>query len=159
MNEDARIRIANSTVDATTYRMCPAIGAGYHATGDATLEIIIENSNVIAKGGTLRSGSSGTYVPGIGKDSYSKWLNVKIQITDSTVESLRHTEQWEEPDDYRIYDGLHEKNLPGIPETMTLMHTANAVSAGNTIWDTAMKRGFCAFPGLKTAYSTEAKRS
>lgn len=116
-NEDARIRIANSTVDATTYRMCPAIGAGYHATGDATLEIIIENSNVIAKGGTLRSGSSGTYVPGIGKDSYSKWLNVKIQITDSTVESLRHTEQYEEePDDYRIYDGLHEKNLPGIPE-------------------------------------------
>lgn len=115
-NEDARIRIANSTVDATTYRLCPAIGAGYHATGDATLEIIIENSNVIAKGGTLRSGSSGTYVPGIGKDSYSKWLNVKIQITDSTVESLRHTEQWEEPDDYRIYDGLHEKNLPGIPE-------------------------------------------
>ena len=115
--EDARIRIANSTVDATTYRMCPAIGAGYHATGDATLEIIIENSNVIAKGGTLRSGSSGTYVPGIGKDSYSKWLNVKIQITDSTVESLRHTEQYEEePDDYRIYDGLHEKNLPGIPE-------------------------------------------
>lgn len=114
--EDARIRIANSTVDATTYRLCPAIGAGYHATGDATLEIIIENSNVIAKGGTLRSGSSGTYVPGIGKDSYSKWLNVKIQITDSTVESLRHTEQWEEPDDYRIYDGLHEKNLPGIPE-------------------------------------------
>lgn len=116
-NEDARIRIANSTVDATTYRMCPAIGAGYHATGDATLEIIIENSNVIAKGGTLRSGSSGTYVPGIGKDSYSKWLNVKIQITDSTVESLRHTEQYgEEPDDYRIYDGLHEKDLPGIPE-------------------------------------------
>ena len=116
-NEDARIRIANSTVDATTYRMCPAIGAGYHATGDATLEIIIENSNVIAKGGTLRSGSSGTYGPGIGKDSYSKWLNVKIQITDSTVESLRHTEQYEEePDDYRIYDGLHEKNLPGIPE-------------------------------------------
>ena len=116
-NEDARIRIANSTVDATTYRMCPAIGAGYHATGDATLEIIIENSSVIAKGGTLRSGSSGTYVPGIGKDSYSKWLNVKIQITDSTVESLRHTEQYEEePDDYRIYDGLHEKNLPGIPE-------------------------------------------
>ena len=114
--EDARIRIANSTVDATTYRLCPAIGAGYYATGDATLEIIIENSNVIAKGGTLRSGSSGTYVPGIGKDSYSKWLNVKIQITDSTVESLRHTEQWEEPDDYRIYDGLHEKNLPGIPE-------------------------------------------
>ena len=115
--EDARIRIANSTVDATTYRMCPAIGAGYHATGDATLEIIIENSNVIAKGGTLRSGSSGTYVPGIGKDSYSKWLNVKIQITDSTVESLRHTEQYEEePDDYRIYDGLHEKDLPGIPE-------------------------------------------
>ena len=115
--EDARIRIANSTVDATTYRMCPAIGAGYHATGDATLEIIIENSNVIAKGGTLRSVSSGTYVPGIGKDSYSKWLNVKIQITDSTVESLRHTEQYEEePDDYRIYDGLHEKNLPGIPE-------------------------------------------
>lgn len=115
--EDARIRIANSTVDATTYRMCPAIGAGYHATGDATLEIIIENSDVIAKGGTLRSGSSGTYVPGIGKDSYSKWLNVKIQITDSTVESLRHTEQYEEePDDYRIYDGLHEKNLPGIPE-------------------------------------------
>ena len=115
-NEDARIRIANSTVDATTYRLCPAIGAGYHASGDATLEIIIENSNVIAKGGTLRSGSSGTYVPGIGKDSYSKWLNVKIQITDSTVESLRHTEQWEEPDDYRIYDGLHEKDLPGIPE-------------------------------------------
>ena len=116
-NEDARIRIANSTVDATTYRMCPAIGAGYHATGDATLEIIIENSNVIAKGGTLRSGSSGTYVPGIGKDSYSKGLNVKIQITDSTVESLRHTEQYgEEPDDYRIYDGLHEKDLPGIPE-------------------------------------------
>ena len=115
-NEDARIRIANSTVDATTYRMCPAIGAGYHASGEAALEIIIENSNVIAKGGTLRSGSSGTYVPGIGKDSYSKWLNVKIQITDSTVESLRHTEQWEEPDDYRIYDGLHEKNLPGIPE-------------------------------------------
>ena len=115
-NEDARIRIANSTVDATTYRMCPAIGAGYHATGDATLEIIIENSNVIAKGGTLRSGSSGTYVPGIGKDSYSKWLNVKIQITDSTVESLRHTEHEEEPDDYRIYDGLHEKNLPGVPE-------------------------------------------
>lgn len=115
-NEDARIRIANSTVDATTYRMCPAIGAGYHATGDATLEIIIENSNVIAKGGTLRSGSSGTYVPGIGKDSYSRGLNVKIQITDSTVESLRHTEQWEEPDDYRIYDGLHEKDLPGIPE-------------------------------------------
>lgn len=38
-NEDARIRIANSTVDATTYRMCPAIGAGYHATSDATLEI------------------------------------------------------------------------------------------------------------------------
>ena len=114
--EDARIRIANSTVDATTYRLCPAIGAGYYATGDATLEIIIENSNVIAKGGTLRSGSSGTYVPGIGKDSYSKWLNVKIQITDSTVESLRHTEQWEEPDDYRIYDGLHEKTLPGVPE-------------------------------------------
>ena len=115
--EDARIRIANSTVDATTYRLCPAIGAGYYATGDATLEIIIENSNVIAKGGTLRSGSSGTYVPGIGKDSYSKWLNVKIQITDSTVESLRHTELYEEePDDYRIYDGLHEKNLPGIPE-------------------------------------------
>lgn len=116
-NEDARIRIANSTVDATTYRMCPAIGAGYHATGDATLEIIIENSNVIAKGGTLRSGNSGTYVPGIGKDSYSKWLNVKIQITDSTVESLCHTKEYgEEPDDYRIYDGLHEKNLPGIPE-------------------------------------------
>ena len=114
--EDARIRIANSTVDATTYRMCPAIGAGYCAIGDAALEIIIENSDVIAKGGTLRSGSSGTYVPGIGKDSYSKWLNVKIQITDSTVESLRHTEQWEEPDDYRIYDGLHEKNLPGVPE-------------------------------------------
>ena len=65
----------------------------------------------------MRSGSSGTYVPGIGKDSYSKWLNVKIQITDSTVESLRHTEQYEEePDDYRIYDGLHEKDLPGIPE-------------------------------------------
>ena len=116
-NEDARIRIANSTVDATTYRLCPAIGAGYHATGDATLEIIIENSNVIAKGGTLRSGNSGTYVPGIGKDSYSKWLNVKIQITDSTVESLCHTKEYgEEPDDYRIYDGLHEKNLPGIPE-------------------------------------------
>ena len=114
--ENARIRIANSTVDATTYRLCPAIGAGYHATGDATLEIIIENSNVISKGGTLRSGSSGTYVPGIGKDSYSRGLNVKIQITDSTVESLRHTEQWEEPDDYRIYDGLHEKNLPGVPE-------------------------------------------
>ena len=114
--EDARIRIANSTVDATTYRLCPAIGAGYCATGDATLEIIIENSNVISKGGTLRSGSSGTYVPGIGKDSYSKWLNVKIQITDSAVESLRHTEHEEEPDDYRIYDGLHEKNLPGVPE-------------------------------------------
>ena len=116
-NEDARIRIANSTVDATTYRMCPAIGAGYHASGEAALEIIIENSDVIAKGGTLRSGSSGTYVPGIGKDSSSRGLDVKIQITDSTVESLRHTEQYEEePDDYRIYDGLHEKNLPGIPE-------------------------------------------
>ena len=114
--EDARIRIANSTVDATTYRLCPAIGAGYYASGDGTLEIIIENSNVISKGGTLRSGSSGTYVPGIGKDSYSRGLDVKIQITDSTVESLRHTEHEEEPDDYRIYDGLHEKNLPGVPE-------------------------------------------
>ena len=114
--ENARIRIANSTVDATTYRLCPAIGAGYCAIGDAALEIIIENSDVIAKGGTLRSGSSGTYVPGIGKDSYSRGLNVKIQITDSTVESLRHTEHEEEPDDYRIYDGLHEKNLPGVPE-------------------------------------------
>lgn len=115
--EDARIRIANSTVDATSYRRAPAIGAGAQAGGDGTLEIIIENSSIIAKGGTLRSGSSGTYVPGIGKDSYSRGVDVIIRITDSTVESLRHTKRYgEEPEDYRVYDGLHEKKLPGVPE-------------------------------------------
>ena len=125
--ENARIRIANSTVEATSFRYAPAIGAGYQAGGDGMLEIIIENSNVIAKGGTLRSGSSGTYVPGIGKDSYSRGLDVIIRITDSTVESLRHTKQFrEEPEDYRIYDGLHEKKLPGIPEE-------NMVFCGSTV--------------------------
>ena len=55
--------------------------------------------------------------PASEKTAPADGLDVKIQITDSTVESLRHTELYEEePDDYRIYDGLHEKNLPGIPE-------------------------------------------
>jgi len=107
---ESTIRIANSQVTAATgARLSAAIGTGNGSQGTGSLKIFIESSDVTAKGGPLRQNTD--YVPGIGK--YDRiTLQVHIQVSDSTVESFRHTKR---DSDELVYDDLHEKNLPGIP--------------------------------------------
>ena len=107
---ESTIRIANSQVTAATgARLSAAIGTGNASQGTGSLKIFIESSNVTAKGGPLRQNTD--YVPGIGK--YDRiTLQVHIQVSDSTVESFRHTKR---DSDELVYDDLHEKNLPGVP--------------------------------------------
>ena len=108
---ESTIRIANSQVTAATgARLSAAIGTGNASQGTGSLKIFIESSDVTAKGGPLRQNTD--YVPGIGK--YDRiTLQVHIQVSDSTVESFRHTKR---DSDELVYDDLHTKEMPGIPK-------------------------------------------
>ena len=108
-DRESRIRIANSQVSVRNLKFGPAIGSGYTSHG-GRMDIIIENSTVTAKGGSLRSDSD--YIPGIGKNASGCNTVIGIQILNSTVDSFRLTEM--EGTDY-VYDNLHKKELPGIP--------------------------------------------
>ena len=108
-DRESRIRIANSQVSVRNLKFGPAIGSGYTSHG-GRMDIIIENSTVTAKGGSLRSDSD--YIPGIGKNASGCYTVIGIQILNSTVDSFRLTER--EGTDY-VYDDLHTKELPGIP--------------------------------------------
>ena len=110
---ESLIRIADSQVTVACLRRSPAIGAGVSSYGNGKLKIYIENSNVTAKGGSLRIDSD--YIPGIGRRGSADKPEVYIQILNSTVESLRHTKTGVEDNSDLVYDDLHEKNLPGIP--------------------------------------------
>ena len=108
-DRESRIRIANSQVSVRNLKFGPAIGSGYTSHG-GRMDIIIENSTVTAKGGSLRSDSD--YIPGIGKNASGCYTVIGIQILNSTVESFRLEEK--DGTDY-VYDDLHTKELPGIP--------------------------------------------
>ena len=114
-DRESRIRIANSQVSVRNLKFGPAIGSGYTSHG-GRMDIIIENSTVTAKGGSLRSDSD--YIPGIGKNASGCYTVIGIQILNSTVDSFRLREKGDT--DY-VYDDLHIKELPGIPpENITI---------------------------------------
>ena len=108
-NRESRIRIANSEVSVRCASLGPAIGAAWDS-GSGRINIIIENSTVTAKGGSLRSDSD--YIPGIGKNASGCYTVIGIQILNSTVDSFRLTEKG--GTDY-VHDDLHTQELPGIP--------------------------------------------
>ena len=108
-DRESRIRIANSQVSVRNLKFGPAIGSGYTSHG-GRMDIIIENSTVTAKGGSLRSDSD--YIPGIGKNASGCKTVIGIQILNSTVDSFRLEEK--DGTNY-VYDKLHTKELPGIP--------------------------------------------
>ena len=108
-DRESRIRIANSQVSVRNLKFGPAIGSGYTSHG-GRMDIIIENSTVTAKGGSLRSDSD--YIPGIGKNASGCNTVIGIQILNSTVDSFRLREKGDT--DY-VYDDLHTQELPGIP--------------------------------------------
>ena len=108
-DRESRIRIANSQVSVRNLKFGPAIGSGYTSHG-GRMDIIIENSTVTAKGGSLRSDSD--YIPGIGKNASGCKTVIGIQILNSTVDSFRLEEK--DGTNY-VYDDLHTKELPGIP--------------------------------------------
>ena len=107
-DRESRIRIANSQVSVRNLKFGPAIGSGYTSHG-GRMDIIIENSTVTAKGGSLRSDSD--YIPGIGKNASGCKTVIGIQILNSTVDSFRLEEK--DGTNY-VYDDLHTKELPGI---------------------------------------------
>ena len=127
---ESTIRIANSQVTAATgARLSAAIGTGNGSQGTESLKIFIESSDVTAKGGPLRQNTD--YVPGIGK--YDRiTLQVHIQVSDSIVESFRHTKR---DSDELVYDDLHEKNLPGVP-------AENISICGSTVNGTRIDHSF-----------------
>ena len=152
---ESLIRIADSQVTVACLRRSPAIGAGVSSYGNGKLKIYIENSNVTAKGGSLRIDSD--YIPGIGRRGSDSKPEVYIQILDSTVKSLRHTKTGVEDNSDLVYDDLHEKNCPAfrriiLPSaaapstkralTIAAANTENARSAASMIWRIAMSRGF-----------------
>ena len=108
-DRESRIRIANSQVSVRNLQFGPAIGSGYTSHG-GRMDIIIENSTVTAKGGSLRRDSD--YIPGIGKNASGCKTVIGIQILNSTVDSFRLEEK--DGTNY-VYDDLHTKELPGIP--------------------------------------------
>ena len=126
---ESRIRIANSQVSVRNLKFGPAIGSGYTSHG-GRMDIIIENSTVTAKGGSLRSDSD--YIPGIGKNASGCYTVIGIQILNSTVDSFRLTEM--EGTDY-VYDNLHKKELPGIP-------AENITICGSTVNETRIDHSF-----------------
>ena len=131
------IRIANSQVFASTYHFSPAIGVGADSYGerdkDGTLRIFIENSSVIAKGGYLRPYTQ--YTPGIGKKEGRNFPETYIQVMNSTVESFRHTERGNNLDFDYVYDDLHTRSIPGIPEE-------NITVCGSTVNGTRIDHSF-----------------
>ena len=128
-DRESRIRIANSQVSVRNLKFGPAIGSGYTSHG-GRMDIIIENSTVTAKGGSLRSDSD--YIPGIGKNASGCNTVIGIQILNSTVDSFRLTEM--EGTDY-VYDNLHKKELPGIP-------AENISICGSTVNKTRIDHSF-----------------
>ena len=128
-DRESRIRIANSQVSVRNLKFGPAIGSGYTSHG-GRMDIIIENSTVTAKGGSLRSDSD--YIPGIGKNASGCKTVIGIQILNSTVDSFRLTER--EGTDY-VYDDLHKKELPGIP-------AENISICGSTVNGTRIDHSF-----------------
>ena len=128
-DRESRIRIANSQVSVRNLKFGPAIGSGYTSHG-GRMDIIIENSTVTAKGGSLRSDSD--YIPGIGKNASGCNTVIGIQILNSTVDSFRLTEM--EGTDY-VYDNLHKKELPGIP-------AENISICGSTVNGTRIDHSF-----------------
>ena len=128
-DRESRIRIANSQVSVRNLKFGPAIGSGYTSHG-GRMDIIIENSTVTAKGGSLRSDSD--YIPGIGKNASGCYTVIGIQILNSTVDSFRLTEM--EGTDY-VYDDLHKKELPGIP-------AENITICGSTVNKTRIDHSF-----------------
>ena len=128
-DRESRIRIANSQVSVRNLKFGPAIGSGYTSHG-GRMDIIIENSTVTAKGGSLRSDSD--YIPGIGKNASGCNTVIGIQILNSTVDSFRLAEM--EGTDY-VYDNLHKKELPGIP-------AENISICGSTVNGTRIDHSF-----------------
>ncbi len=124
---ESLIHIADSQVTVACLRRSPAIGAGVSSYGNGKLKICIENSNVIAKGGSMRTDSD--YIPGIGRHGSADKPEVYIQILNSTVESFRHTKTNVEDDSDLVYDDLHTKELPGVP-------AENIAICGSTVNET-----------------------
>ena len=135
-DRESRIRIANSQVSVRNLKFGPAIGSGYTSHG-GRMDIIIENSTVTAKGGSLRSDSD--YIPGIGKNASGCKTVIGIQILNSTVDSFRLEEK--DGTNY-VYDDLHTKELPGIPaENITI---CGSTVNGKTIDHSPDEYGKCA---------------
>ena len=130
---ESLIHIADSQVTVACLRRSPAIGAGVSSYGNGKLKICIENSNVIAKGGSMRTDSD--YIPGIGRHGSADKPEVYIQILNSTVESFRHTKTKVEDDSDLVYDDLHTKELPGIP-------AENISICGSTVNGTRIDHSF-----------------
>ena len=128
-DRESRIRIANSQVSVRNLKFGPAIGSGYTSHG-GRMDIIIENSTVTAKGGSLRSDSD--YIPGIGKNASGCYTVIGIQILNSTVDSFRLEEK--DGTNY-VYDDLHTKELPGIP-------AENISICGSTVNGTRIDHSF-----------------
>ena len=128
-DRESRIRIANSQVSVRNLKFGPAIGSGYTSHG-GRMDIIIENSTVTAKGGSLRSDSD--YIPGIGKNASGCKTVIGIQILNSTVDSFRLEEK--DGTNY-VYDDLHTKELPGIP-------AENISICGSTVNGTPIDHSF-----------------
>ena len=135
-DRESRIRIANSQVSVRNLKFGPAIGSGYTSHG-GRMDIIIENSTVTAKGGSLRSDSD--YIPGIGKNASGCKTVIGIQILNSAVDSFRLEEK--DGTNY-VYDDLHTKELPGIPaENITI---CGSTVNGKTIDHSPDEYGKCA---------------
>ena len=128
-DRESRIRIANSQVSVRNLKFGPAIGSGYTSHG-GRMDIIIENSTVTAKGGSLRNDSD--YIPGIGKNASGCKTVIGIQILNSTVDSFRLEEK--DGTNY-VYDDLHTKELPGIP-------AENITICGSTVNETRIDHSF-----------------
>ena len=138
-DRESRIRIANSQVSVRNLKFGPAIGSGYTSHG-GRMDIIIENSTVTAKGGSLRSDSD--YIPGIGKNASGCKTVIGIQILNSTVDSFRLEEK--DGTNY-VYDDLHTKELPGIPaENISI---CGSTVNGKTIAHSFDEYGKCALCG------------
>ena len=138
-DRESRIRIANSQVSVRNLKFGPAIGSGYTSHG-GRMDIIIENSTVTAKGGSLRSDSD--YIPGIGKNASGCKTVIGIQILNSTVDSFRLEEK--DGTNY-VYDDLHTKELPGIPaENITI---CGSTVNGKTIDHSFDEYGKCTLCG------------
>ena len=138
-DRESRIRIANSQVSVRNLKFGPAIGSGYTSHG-GRMDIIIENSTVTAKGGSLRSDSD--YIPGIGKNASGCYTVIGIQILNSTVDSFRLEEK--DGTNY-VYDDLHTKELPGIPaENISI---CGSTVNGKTIAHSFDEYGKCALCG------------